>query len=108
MTDLTERLIRDKPRHAMERDHPNATAAYDALEKVINRFVDDDRIALQELLLRDHRALVQTTAAFCVDFLLRLADEPYGSDPRNEAAVKTAKLIKEALKDEYHGRFPCI
>lgn len=75
--------------------------------RAVRRVMNDS--TLRELFLQafanEHRTHQQTFASLCLGGLYRLADN--GTDLRNEAAVKAANTVREALGD-YGDQLPYV
>ncbi len=75
--------------------------------RAVRRVMSDS--TLKELFLQglvnEHRTIQQLFAGLCLGGLYRLADN--GTDMRNEAAVKAANTVREALGD-YGDQLPYV
>lgn len=75
--------------------------------RLVRRVMNDS--TLRELFLQafalEHRTHQQTFAGLCLGGLYRIADN--GTDMRNEAAVKAANTVREALGD-YGDQLPYV
>lgn len=79
------------------------------LSRAVNAGCEDDLKKLVELMLRDHRTLLQAKMRVCMLFIEGLAkayDEGF-YDLRNEHACKVAKQICECT-DKYDRYMPLI
>lgn len=95
------------------RNYENATFAEwgdkdDFEARTISRFVNDcgfpdDEIA--EYMATEHRTIQQSFMRLCMKFIKKMSEQEYW-DGRNEASVKMAKKIMEAL-DNNIG-LPCV
>lgn len=71
-------------------------------QEKIDEFVDT-------LVHRTHRTLQQKIASLMLNAFEKWGDLKEGQyDLRNEATVKVARLVKEAIKDVFYKRLPSI
>jgi len=81
----------------------------EGISRVVNAGDRTDIAKLAELMLKDHRTLVQAKMELCLKFIEGL-NEQYAEgyyDLRNEHACKMAKRICEVV-DKYERQMPLI
>ena len=83
--------------------------AADNLSRVVNAGCRQDIDKFAEMMVQDHRTLVQAKMGLCLKFmelLVQQYDQGY-YDGRNEYACKIAKRICDAVP-EFERHMPCI
>jgi len=75
-------------------------AVSEALERYLNQFGHPEK-ALVEEIETCHRTLQQNFTRLCVAWFLRMAEDSFSYDERNEASVKLAKKLHSILEDSY-------
>ena len=93
-----EELIKDyeKATYAEWNDRNEFNA--EAIDTMINDFGFDEKM-IAEKMATNHPTLQQSFMRLCMRFIEKMAQKPY-YDGRNEASVKTAQKIIEALGGE--------
>ncbi len=81
----------------------------EGISRIVNAGHREDIQKLANLMLRDHRTLVQAKMELCLKFIEGLNEQYEGGwfDLRNEQACKiAARICKEV--DKYEREMPCI
>jgi len=71
-----------------------------SLECYLNQFGHPERTLIDEI-ETCHRTLQQSFTRLCVVWFLRMAEDSFSYDERNEASVKLAKKLHSILEDSY-------
>ncbi len=71
-----------------------------ALERYLNRFGHPEKDLVKEIEMW-HPTIQQNFTKLCVAWFLRMAEDSFRYDKRNEASVKLARKLYNILKESY-------